>query len=38
MAKPPERHEPEPPPLPQRAAGITPAAGVESALPARGTL
>lgn len=33
MAKPPERHEPEPPPLPQRAAGITPAAGVEGGTP-----
>jgi cytochrome bd ubiquinol oxidase subunit I len=28
MAKPPEQHEPEPPRVPQRAAGITPAPGV----------
>jgi cytochrome d ubiquinol oxidase subunit I len=34
MAKPPERKEPEPPNLPQRAAGITPAAGVGAPLTA----
>jgi cytochrome d ubiquinol oxidase subunit I len=33
MAKPPERHEAEPPNLPQRAAGITPASGVSAPLP-----
>jgi len=31
MAKPPERHEPEPPKVPQRAAGITPAPSVGAA-------
>jgi cytochrome bd ubiquinol oxidase subunit I len=34
MAKPPERHETEPPNLPHRAAGITPAAGIGTHLPA----
>jgi cytochrome d ubiquinol oxidase subunit I len=34
MAKPPERKETEPPNLPQRAAGITPASGVGAPLPA----
>ena len=29
MAKPPEQHEPEPPRVPQRAAGITPAPGIK---------
>ncbi len=33
MAKAPERHEPEPANLPQRAAGITPASGVAPTLP-----
>ena len=33
MAKPPERHEAEPPKMPQRAAGITPASGVSAPLP-----
>jgi cytochrome d ubiquinol oxidase subunit I len=28
MGKPPERHEPEPPKIPQRAAGVTPGAAV----------
>ena len=32
MAKPPERHEAEPDHVPQRAAGITPAAGVDPVL------
>jgi cytochrome d ubiquinol oxidase subunit I len=32
MAKPPERHEAEPPKVPQRAAGITPAPAVGAAL------
>jgi cytochrome d ubiquinol oxidase subunit I len=30
MAKPPEQHEPEPPRVPHRAAGITPAPGIQS--------
>jgi cytochrome d ubiquinol oxidase subunit I len=33
MAKVPERHEAEPPNIPQRAAGITPASGVSASLP-----
>jgi cytochrome d ubiquinol oxidase subunit I len=32
MAKPPERHEPEPPHLPHRAAGITPAPAVDTVI------
>lgn len=35
MARPPERNEAEPPNLPQRAAGITPAPGIDAALSAR---
>jgi cytochrome d ubiquinol oxidase subunit I len=36
MSKPPEQHEPEPPRVPQRAAGITPAPGIQSSGPAGG--
>jgi cytochrome d ubiquinol oxidase subunit I len=34
MAKPPEAHEPEPSNAPNRAAGITPASGLDAARPA----